>query len=221
MDRLSQTGNLNQEKLLLQNLLLHCDDDPYNIGLFHGKMGVVLVLAHYGRVRNKRFLTHIANILLEKITTRINAAMPIGLSTGLSGIGWGIEYLIQNKYIHGNSSIILYNINNQIMQTDILRVQDNGLDNGLLGVLHYIALHCQKQQSVNAISFDEQYLINVKKRAASSESAECQSLIKCIENRACYQPRLESFINTASLTTDSISLNNGIAGMLESIISKT
>lgn len=209
----------NDELLLLQELLLHCDDNPYNIGLFHGKMGYILVLSHYGRVRKFRFLTHVANMLIEQLTTKISIATPIGLANGLAGIGWGIEYLLQHRFIKGSASTILHDINNQIMQTDIMRIPDNGLENGFLGILHYIALHYQEKQDSSVVSFDSRYIADVKKRAKLSELPETQMLVQCIDNRVGYTPQLIHFIDAAALTHSNLSLKNGIAGKLEILLS--
>ena len=102
---------MNTEKDILlrriaNHLILHSIDIE-DIGLFHGKMGVVLFFAHYARYTDQAIYDDFAGELLEEISENIPETLPINLETGLCGIGWGIEYLIQNGFMEGDSNEIL------------------------------------------------------------------------------------------------------------------
>ena len=84
---------MNTEKDILlrriaNHLILHSIDIE-DIGLFHGKMGVVLFFAHYARYTDSAIYDDFAGELLEEICENIPETLPINLETGLCGIGWG------------------------------------------------------------------------------------------------------------------------------------
>lgn len=45
--------------------------------------------------------------MLEEVIQELHSDLPIRFSDGLCGIGWGVEYLIQNAFIAGDSDEIL------------------------------------------------------------------------------------------------------------------
>ena len=105
---------MNTEKDILlrriaNHLILHSIDIE-DIGLFHGKMGVVLFFAHYARYTDSAIYDDFAGELLEEICENIPETLPINLETGLCGIGWGIEYLIQNGFMEGDSNEQCYHL---------------------------------------------------------------------------------------------------------------
>lgn len=82
---------------MLNRLILHANDVPSAIGLLDGKMGIALVLAHYARCRGKKKLEHAADFLVESVMNLLTKTVSIDFANGLSGIGWGIEYLIHKS----------------------------------------------------------------------------------------------------------------------------
>lgn len=63
------------------------------------------------------------------------------LLIGLSGIGWGIEYLIQQGFIEGNADEILEEIDLYVVRAIYLQeMNDLGLDRGVLGLGRYILM---------------------------------------------------------------------------------
>ena len=78
-------------------------------------------------------------MLMEDIYNNINEEIPIDFETGLCGIGWGIEYLLQNKLVNGNSDEILAEYRpEKIMERAPLRIYDYSMENGLGGILLYV-----------------------------------------------------------------------------------
>lgn len=133
---------MNTEKDILlrriaNHLILHSIDIE-DIGLFHGKMGVVLFFAHYARYTDSAIYDDFAGELLEEICENIPETLPINLETGLCGIGWGIEYLIQNGFMEGDSNEILTEIDKKVMERDLRRIKDLSLETGLMGISSYI-----------------------------------------------------------------------------------
>lgn len=148
---------------IANHLILH-SIDMEDIGLFHGKMGGVLFFAHYARYTDQAIYDDFAGELLEEICENIPETLPINLETGLCGIGWGIEYLIQNGFMDGNSNEILAVIDQKVMERDLRRIKDLSLETGLMGISCYISLRLSSL-SGKAIeeSFDTSYLSEWRK----------------------------------------------------------
>lgn len=128
-----------------------------NSGLVNGKMGVVIFFCHYSRYCKNLLYDDFAGELLDEIYEDITIDAPIDFENGLSGIGWGIEYLIQNYFMQGNSSQILEEIDCNIMKLDPKRIHDLTFRKGILGIAYYIAYHVKSIRN-NMTVFDQSYL---------------------------------------------------------------
>ena len=69
----------------------------HEIGL-SGKMGASLFLFRYSRL-NHNHLANKAEALLNEVADYINSCNSCNFYTGITGIGWAIEYISQNKFI--------------------------------------------------------------------------------------------------------------------------
>ena len=63
------------------------------IGLFHGKMGVALALNMYSSQYNDKLMEEYAWDLFQQVYDKVHIDMPVGLETGLAGIGYGTTLL--------------------------------------------------------------------------------------------------------------------------------
>ena len=79
-------------------------------GLFEGQMGIVLALSEYSRKKEEDAFFDFSFDLLENILLKVNKGLTFSLSNGLAGIGWGIEYLIQNTGFEGLLHYIIYHL---------------------------------------------------------------------------------------------------------------
>jgi len=151
--------DLTLDQLILYQLLLRSSMGK-EIGLYHGKMGLILFFAHYFRHSGLKVYDDTAGELMDELKKYIHTEMPVGFASGLAGIGWGVEYLIQNGFTEGDKSLkSCRDIDNKIMEKDLRRLTDYSLDAGLEGILHYVLAHIKgvmAQQSV--LPFDETYL---------------------------------------------------------------
>lgn len=112
--------------------------ETQSIGLFDGKMGWVIFLFHYARLRDSEEYEDIAMDLLSDVYSRIYTSTSVDYSTGLSGVGVGIEYLIRNGFVKGDANLILRDIDRLMFQASIYQDNfDNGLEHGLLGWIKY------------------------------------------------------------------------------------
>lgn len=149
-----------QEQKMLHHLILHSHDVPTAWGLFDGMTGIMLVLAHYARVHKMPVIEHVADYLMEQITGNIAKTDSVYLGNGMAGIGWAIEYLIQNGYMKGCGVELTREIDERIMSTDILRITDDTIEKGFIGLFHYVIAHVQGATRQGRPVFDSQYLEN-------------------------------------------------------------
>lgn len=132
-----------------------------NIGLFHGKMGVVIFFVHYSQYTGESIYDKYAEELIDEICEKIHYEMPINFENGLSGIGWGILYLLTNGFMEGSPNEILVELDSKIMEMDLSRVKDMSVRTGLLGISSYINKRINYSRILNEFQpFDTLYLNN-------------------------------------------------------------
>jgi hypothetical protein len=85
-----------------------------NLGLLNGKMGIAIFFYHYSRYTQNKIFEDYAGELIDEIYEEINVNTPINFSDGLTGIGWGVEYLVRNNFIEGDTDEVLAEIDNTI-----------------------------------------------------------------------------------------------------------
>lgn len=109
-----------------------------NIGLFYGKTGasiVAFMLQNQNVGLNKQF----AEELLTDVFNKINDNMPLNISQGISGIGLGINFLIQNGYVEGNADYVLKEIDEILFKRIVYYGKNDKIDCiGLCEILFYI-----------------------------------------------------------------------------------
>lgn len=123
------------------NHLVMASSFTSDIGLYHGKMGIVIALCHYARFAQKPIYDDFAGELLDEVCSSIHAGTSYDFENGLAGIGWGIEYLLQNHFMEGDSNVVLRNINKHIMKYDVRRMADESVKEGLTGIYYYVEKH--------------------------------------------------------------------------------
>ena len=139
---------------------------PYiqDIGLFHGKMGIVFSLYAYAKKYNDRLLEDFAWDLLQQIYNKVHTDIPTGLENGLAGIGYGTTLLSILGLIECDLNTMLSDIDAKIMERDPRRMSDFSVRTGAGGVLLYLAL--RQETSGTLLTFDNQYVAELKSAAA-------------------------------------------------------
>lgn len=221
--------NLTLEQRIIHKLLIH-SAFLNDIGLLNGKMGIVLTFAHlYKRYENPIY-DDMAENVLESLINKINKYTPVGFGSGLTGIGWGIEYLLYNNFLKGNSLAICKKIDKIIMEKDPRRIDDISLENGLEGLLHYVLAHLSAvKPKINKQPFDKVYLndlfTNLNLIKSKNISKKFLYLIELYNNyiltgKISYKFDIKEFIKPVKLNTTmeisqvGLGIFNGIAGNL-------
>ena len=80
----------------------------------------------YSRFANEPLYKEFGDDLLDDISKQRLNNDQISFENGLCGIGWGIEFLIRNNFITGNTNVILEDFDKVICSIKpIVRVQEN------------------------------------------------------------------------------------------------
>ena len=151
-------SDLNFTKQILPYLLL-----SYNqieaIGLMSGKMGGILFFMLYAKKTGINAYNEYCDELFNDIYEQICTSTEIGLYNGLCGVGLGVEFLIQNNFVEGNTDDILEEIDKIIMERNPERMLDRSFNNGLGGILFYVITRLKSFDRGNGIQpFDPIYL---------------------------------------------------------------
>lgn len=213
------------EQKWIHHLMLHSRDIT-DIGLFSGKFGIALVLFKYAKHNKSRAIQLLAESLIEEVLHSLGEKISLDLATGLCGIGWGIEYLLQNRFMKGDSLDICEVIDKKIVMENPLFIDDVSLDTGLEGKLHYILAHIQGTRE-RGVPFPPEYLIMLKNKlkailethSSLTESMKSQISIymdMTQSKRWYYELNLSYFVNTPIKPSRNIlNLRDGLAGYIE------
>jgi hypothetical protein len=110
-----------------------------NHGLMHGNIGMSIFFYHLSRNTNNPDYENIADDLLDKAFENMTTSTSVDFENGLAGIGWGIEYLIQNKFADGITDEILEEADNKVFRLLSENIHPSfELSNGLMGYLFYL-----------------------------------------------------------------------------------
>lgn len=95
-----------KERRIIKDLMTHVSslDD---IGLLNGKMGIALYFFYLARHSDNDVYEQFASDLFDEVFESVSQNIFPNFDTGITGIGWAVEYLIQNRFIAGDSDDIL------------------------------------------------------------------------------------------------------------------
>ena len=98
----------------IANVLLLNANFIDNPGLLNGKMGIAIFFYHYSRYSKNKIYEDYAGELVDEIYEETNTSTPVNFENGLTGIGWGIEYLVKNKFVQADTDEALADIDNTV-----------------------------------------------------------------------------------------------------------
>ena len=111
---LSLTKMIGDRLQRIANVLLLNAGFIDNPGLLNGKMGIAIFFYLYSRFTKNKIYEDYAGELVDEIYEEINTSTPVNFENGLTGIGWGIEYLIRNGFVQADSDEALSEIDNYV-----------------------------------------------------------------------------------------------------------
>lgn len=112
-----------REQRITNALILH-SSSINDIGLLHGKMGIAIYFYHLSRSSGKSIFSEFADELIDQVTDSISNEPPFSFESGITGIGWAVEYLIQNGFIEADADEILEEFDKTVSQVLIHKPKD-------------------------------------------------------------------------------------------------
>lgn len=198
--------NEKEKNILLQKIVNHLIINSAfsdELGLYHGKMGIVLFFYRYARYTKNPIYEDFADYLLDEICNEIHDQLSINFEDGLCGIGWGILYLLKNGFVTGNPEDILEDVDYKIKEVNLLMVRDLSLEKGLRGIVAYLSWRLSFSDAKS--NFDSDFI------------SDLQNVItyRKIETEFCLDEifNLPTCSSLDKLTTVSLGLRNGYAGL--------
>lgn len=197
-----------------------------DMSFFNGKIGIAISLFHYGKHTQNNIYIDFANDLIDGYLANVDKRIGFSFVSGLSGIGWAIEYLIQHKLVEGISHEACKDIDDFIMSVNIRRMTNISLEEGMEGILHYILARIKGNKNQNSPPpFDELFIQDVQYKLLTIEtfkiSPMLNSLINYFQNDcSLYKLDIIPFINKDTIIEESdiaqanLGLNKGLAGRL-------
>lgn len=79
--------------------------DVQSHGLMNGKMGLALFLYEYAKHTKEPMFFELSKELVVNIENEINPRSKIGFDSGLSGIGWGLQHMVNMGCEYGNNAL--------------------------------------------------------------------------------------------------------------------
>ncbi len=109
-----------------------------NYGLHHGKMGLVMAYFMLSSTLNQDIYAAKAENLIGELTEAIGSITDLTFENGLSGIGYGIEWIVQHGFIDADTDEILADLDDQMYrQTLYSRSENLSLSNGTISKAMY------------------------------------------------------------------------------------
>lgn len=112
-----------------------------NIGLYSGKIGLSIFLYHYSRFSGNILFADFAGELIDEVCESVHDRISLSFDNGLSGIGWGLEYLAKKHFIEIGDNSVFEEFNYKILEINPDNVRDCSLATGLGGISTYAHAH--------------------------------------------------------------------------------
>lgn len=157
----------------IARLLMVQSDYLCTAGLMKGKMGLVIYFYKLGRKLNHKNYERFAAFLLDEIFENIKYYSSISFYSGLTGIGCALEYLFRNNYIEKYPEDVMRNIDELILERDVNRIKNTGLDKGIKGIAYYIIYRTANRDKK---AIDDKYIINLINVLTKVDDDECREL---------------------------------------------
>lgn len=141
--------NKTGENIFLNQLYEQIKEEAFSVkdpGILYGRMGIAISFFQFARTTGKTTYEDFAMEIIESVQKEISGNTPVDFASGIAGIGVGIEYLIQHKYIDADANDVFIEIDNKICNIIHFRLLQNaGLETGVCGIGHYLVYRIKGQ----------------------------------------------------------------------------
>ena len=141
-----------------------------DIGLLNGKIGIAIYFYYLSRKTESDILDEYASELIDQATDSLNNQMSLDFETGISGIGWAIEHLIQSGFIAASADDILEEFDSKF-QIQLI-YETNDIENVISMIYYHVSrLRYRLEGDVNPTALRLKYnLISLVNEAEINNS---------------------------------------------------
>jgi hypothetical protein len=119
--------------------LLEKSNSVTNLGLWDGKMGIAITLFHIARIIKNNLYGQKASSLIDTVYENVSPQMPFSFDVGLLGISCGLQYIMDECFMEGDSDEILSRTDARIKDIiDSRTLESLSLETGICGVGFYL-----------------------------------------------------------------------------------
>lgn len=123
-----------RQQRITNALMLHSTSIS-DIGLLHGKIGIAIYFHHLARSSGNEIFSEFADELIDQVTESLSTETSFDFESGLTGIGWAVEYLIQNGFVEADADDVLEEFDAKVNQVLIHEQKDMATT---LAIGHYL-----------------------------------------------------------------------------------
>lgn len=165
---------------LLSLHILRVDEMPH-VGLYGGKLGLIILLYHYAHFNRNDKYKELADRLMTSALV-IPSDFSYQFSDGLSGVGWGLLHLMKQGFVQIDEDVWV-ELDRRIMTLDRMQIQKNDAIDELAGLISYVEAR-QKQMSgskqISSFSPDFRLLIESLKQKIAYKTLDDDIVIQNI-----------------------------------------
>jgi len=195
-----------------------------NPGLYRGKTGCLLFFAHYAKLYEDSVDDEIVSEIIDDVFASVGALPVLNIPDGACGIGWGVEYILQNRLMEGDSDEILADLDKMIFSRDIKTIASPA---DFSDVLRYIAIRLTSSCGENSkmIPFPRNYLLELYQAAKDparmpdfAVNNDVNTIKKVLEKGRfrrkpiCLSPEMTGQVSIDRFPLVPLGLHNGLSG---------
>jgi hypothetical protein len=118
-----------------------------SLGLSSGKTGFCLYFYRMSRLTNNQACEDIAGQWIEAIVSNIDSLKAYDIKQGLAGVALGIDYLIDNRFVKGDSNRIVKDVDTELFKQLSYPENRDRMDVSVqLQFLYYFIVRMKKQK---------------------------------------------------------------------------
>lgn len=119
------------------------------LGLFNGKAGQSIIFFVSAKIFNEQKYYNLGETLIEEICDRSESIRTMDYAEGLAGIGWAIEWLVQNDLMEVEDTYDIVESIDKVIYKYIAytKIEDISLDKGICGILKYLSRRIRNKTS--------------------------------------------------------------------------
>ncbi len=192
-------------------------------GLYEGKTGCLLFFAHYAKQYEDKVNNEIVSELIDDVFANAARISAYNMKYGICGIGWAVEYLLQNRLLEGNSDEVLFDLDKKIVKNEI---NDRMPHADIAGIAKYIAVRLTspcgnfRSETPYSTTYLNNFYSTVAGMDLKTDTRKDLVVIKKVlqagrypEKRAVLSPDMVGDVSMDKFPFISLSLHNGLSGL--------